>query len=58
MRPLRNVDKIKYTKLNNYFSFMRGAKPANSKLFKNFCNEAEMEKNIQMVDFILPSFLR
>ena len=36
---------------------MRGAKSANSKLFKDFCNEAEMEKNIQMVDFILPSFL-
>ena len=24
---------------------MRGAKSANSKLFKDFCNEAEMEKN-------------
>jgi len=28
-----------------YFSFMRGAKSANSELFKDFCNEAEMEKN-------------
>ena len=54
---LRNVDKIKYTKMNSYFSFMRGAKSANSKLFKDFCNEAEMEKNIQMADFILSSFL-
>ena len=54
---IRNVDKIKYTKLNSYFSFMRGAKSANSKLFKDFCNEAEMEKNIQMVDFTLSSFL-
>ena len=27
---------------------MRGAKSANSKLFKDFCNEAEMEKNIQI----------
>jgi len=33
--------------LDNYFSFMRGAKSANSELFKDFCNEAEMEKNIQ-----------
>jgi hypothetical protein len=27
---------------------MRGAKSANSELFKDFCNEAEMEKNIQI----------
>ena len=54
----RYVDKIKYTKLDSFFSFMLGAKSANSKLFKDFCNEAEMEKNIQMVDFILSSFLR
>jgi len=26
---------------------MRGAKSANSELFKDFCNQAEMEKNIQ-----------
>ncbi len=42
---VRNVDKIKSTKLNSYFSFMQGAKSANSELFKDFCNEAEMEKN-------------
>ena len=37
---------------------MRGAKSANSKLFKDFCNEAEMEKNSQIVGFILTSSLR
>ncbi len=42
---LRNVDKIKYTKWRSYFSFMRGEKSANSELFKDFFNEAEMEKN-------------
>ena len=31
--------------MDNYFSFMQGAKSANSELFKDFCNEAEMEKN-------------
>jgi hypothetical protein len=35
-------------KLNSYFSFMRVAKSENSKLFKDFCNEAEMEKNSQI----------
>jgi len=43
--PFRNVDKIKHIKLNCYFSFMQGAKSANSNLFKDFCNETEMEKN-------------
>ena len=42
-------------KLDSCFSFMRGAKSANSKLFKDFCNEAEMEKNSQIVGFILTS---
>jgi len=37
---------------------MRGAKSANSKLFKDFCNEAEMEKNSQIAVFILSSSLR
>jgi len=45
-------------KLNSYFSFMQGAKSANSKLFKDFCNEAEMEKNSQIVGFILSSSLK
>ena len=30
---LRNVDEIKSTKLNSYFSFMQGAKSVNSELF-------------------------
>ena len=30
---------------------MQGAKSANSKLFKDFCNEAEMEKNSQIGGF-------
>ena len=30
---------------------MRGAKSVNSKLFKDFCNEAEMEKNSQIGGF-------
>jgi hypothetical protein len=42
---IRNVEKIKYIIWRSCFSFMRGAKSANSKLFKDFCNEAEMEKN-------------
>ena len=37
--------KINPTKLVSYFSFMRDAKSANSKLFKDFCKEVEMEKN-------------
>ena len=37
---------------------MRGAKSANSKLFKDFYNEAEMEKNSQIVGFILSSSLK
>jgi len=37
--------KISSTKLDCYFSFLRGAKSANSELFKDFCNEAKMEKN-------------
>lgn len=28
-----------------FFSFMRSAKSDNSRLFKDFCNEAEKEKN-------------
>ena len=43
--------KISSTKLDCYFSFMRGAKSANSELFKDFCNEAEMEKNSQIGGF-------
>jgi hypothetical protein len=45
---IRIDDKIKFIKLDSYFSFMRVAKSANSDLFKDFCNEAEMEKNIQI----------
>jgi len=38
---------------------MRGpATAGNSKLFKDFCNEAEMEKNNQIAGFILTSSLR
>jgi len=37
---------------------MQDAKAANSKLFKDFCNAAEMEKNFKLVDFILSSFLK
>jgi len=38
---------------------MRGpATAGNSKLFKDFCNEAEMEKNNQIVGFILTTSLR
>jgi len=43
--PLRNVDKIKSTILRSYFSFLRSVKSANSRLFKDFCNEVKMEKN-------------
>jgi hypothetical protein len=43
--------------LDNYFSFVQGAKSANSELFKDFCNEAEMEKNIQIIRFFLSSSL-
>jgi hypothetical protein len=32
---IRKDDKIKPAKLNSYFSFMRGAKSANSELFKD-----------------------
>ncbi len=42
---IRNVDEIKYTIWRSYFSFMRDEKSANSELFKDFFNEAEMEKN-------------
>ena len=45
-------------KLVSYFSFMRDAKSANSKLYKDFCNEVEMEKNKQIVGFILTSSLK
>ena len=45
---IRNDDKIKSIKLDRYFSFMRGAKSANSDLFKDFCNEVEMKKSIQI----------
>jgi len=51
------MTKINPMKLNSYFSFMRDAKSANSKLFKDFRNEAEMEKNSQIVGFILSSSL-
>ena len=47
-------------KLDSYFSFMRGVPTivgTNSMLFKDFCNEAEMEKNSQIVGFILTSSL-
>jgi hypothetical protein len=40
-------DKISSTKLDCYFSFMQGAKSANTKVFKGFCNVAQMEKNSQ-----------
>jgi hypothetical protein len=56
-KTIRNDDKINSTKLDSYFSFMRGAKSANSELFKDFCNEAKMEKNIQIGEFISSSFL-
>ena len=42
---LRNDGEIKSTVLSRYFSFMQGAKSANSGLFKDFRNVAEMEKN-------------
>ena len=45
-------------KLNSYFSFMRGVKSANSELFKDFYNETKMEKNNQIVGFILSSSLK
>ena len=57
VKPISEDDKINPTKLNSYFSFMRGAKSANSKLFKDFRNEAEKEKNSQIVGFILSSSL-
>ena len=41
----RNVDKINSIIWRGYFSFFQGVKSANSELFKDFCNEAEMEKN-------------
>jgi hypothetical protein len=63
MPQISEDNKINPAMLDNYFSFMRGAKSANgaalieanknhqqrnnSKLFKDFCNEAEMEKNSQ-----------
>ncbi len=42
---LSDVDEINTTIWRSYFSFMRGAKSANSELFKDFWDEAEMEKN-------------
>ena len=36
---------IKSIKFNDYVSFMQGAKSANSELFKDFCNDAEVEQN-------------
>jgi hypothetical protein len=45
---LRNDDKISFARWRSYFSFMRGVKSANSKLFKDFYSEAEMEKNKQV----------
>ena len=57
MKLLSEDVKINPTKLDSYFSFMQGAKSANSNLFKDFCNEAEMGKNSQIVGFILTSSL-
>ena len=37
--------KISSTKFDSYLFFMLGAKSENSKLFKDFCNEAEKGKN-------------
>ncbi len=31
--------------MSSYFSFMQVAKSANSDLFEDFCNAAEMKKN-------------
>ena len=42
---LRNDGEKKSTVLSRYFSFMQGVKSANSILFKDFRNVAEMEKN-------------
>ncbi len=42
---LSDVDEINTTIWRSYFSFMRGAKSANSELFKDFWDEAEMKKN-------------
>ena len=42
---VRNIKKVKSIIWRSYFSFMRGTKSANSMLFKDFCNEVEMEKN-------------
>jgi hypothetical protein len=42
---LSDVDKIKYTVWRSYFSFFRGIKSANTRVFKDFYNEEEMEKN-------------
>jgi len=58
MKSIKEISedcKINPTKLNSYFSFMRVAKSANSELFKDFCDEAEMEKNSQIGGFILQS---
>ncbi len=43
--------------LNGYFSFIGGAKCANSDLFKDFCIDVEMEKNVQTLGIILASSL-
>ncbi len=43
--PVRIDDKIKYTILRSYFSFLLGLKSANRNLFKDFYNNAKMEKN-------------
>ena len=50
--------KIIPTKWGNYFSFIRGAKSANSRLFKDFCSEVEMKKNSQAAGIILTRSLR
>ena len=44
-QAIRNVDAIQPNILRSYFSFMQGVKSANSELFKDFYNEAEMKKN-------------
>jgi len=40
-----DIGEINTTIWRSYFSFMRGTKSANSELFKDFWDEAEMEKN-------------
>jgi len=41
-------NKINPAKLVGHFSFVWAAKYANNKLFKDVCNEAEMEENNQI----------